>query len=159
MSLPAAVASVLKKYATFSGRARRSELWWWILAYTVVFGAISSFTTFPAAVEYADAVAAAADAEDLAAAMTAYLGALAIPSLLSLALLLPNIAVQVRRLHDIGKSGAWWWISLVPFVGVILLIVWYATEGTRGPNQFGPDPKVVEEPSVPVVVLARELSP
>lgn len=158
MTLPAAVASVLKKYATFSGRARRSELWWWVLAYAVVYGAVASFTLIPAALEYTQALSVAADAEDVAAALTAYLSGITLPALFALAFLLPNIAVQVRRLHDIGKSGAWWWFNLVPFVGAILLIVWFATEGTRGPNQFGPDPKAVDAPAVPVVV-AEVLSP
>ena len=58
-----------------------------------------------------------------------------------LALVLPGLAVQVRRLHDIDYSGAWWFIAFVPLAGVIVLIVFWATEGTRGPNKYGPDPK------------------
>ena len=62
-------------------------------------------------------------------------------TLYSLAVLVPGIAVGVRRMHDIGKSGWVLLFGLIPLVGAILLIVWSATEGNRGPNQFGPDPK------------------
>jgi uncharacterized membrane protein YhaH (DUF805 family) len=61
--------------------------------------------------------------------------------LLSLALLLPYLGIAVRRLHDTDRSGWWILIGLVPIVGIILLIVWYCTAGTAGPNTYGPDPK------------------
>jgi uncharacterized membrane protein YhaH (DUF805 family) len=54
--------------------------------------------------------------------------------------LLPYISVAVRRLHDTDRTGWWWWLSLIPIVGWIILIIWYATQGTRGPNRFGDDP-------------------
>lgn len=60
-----------------------------------------------------------------------------------LALLLPGLAVAVRRLHDQGKSGAWIFITFVPFIGGIWLLVLMCLEGTRGPNQYGPDPKAI----------------
>jgi len=59
-----------------------------------------------------------------------------------LAIMLPYISVAVRRLHDIGRSGWWYWIALIPLVGFILLIVWFARKGDSGPNQFGPEPAV-----------------
>ena len=58
-------------------------------------------------------------------------------------MLIPSIAVGVRRLHDTNRSGWWILIGLVPCVGFIILIVFYAMEGVRGDNQYGPDPKVV----------------
>ncbi len=59
-------------------------------------------------------------------------------SLFSLAVFLPSISVAVRRLHDTDRSGWWWWLILIPLVGIIILIVWYATRGgTSGPNRFG----------------------
>lgn len=58
-----------------------------------------------------------------------------------LAFLLPGISVLVRRMHDIDKSGWWIWIGLVPLVGGIVLLVFACTEGTKGANRFGPDPK------------------
>ena len=58
-----------------------------------------------------------------------------------LAILIPSLAVIVRRLHDIGKSGWFYFVSLIPFIGSIWLIILFATEGDKGPNQYGPDPK------------------
>ena len=65
--------------------------------------------------------------------------------LYALAVLLLSIAVGVRRLHDVDKSGWWLLIALIPLIGAIVLIVWLATDGNRGDNRFGPDPKAGEE--------------
>ena len=100
---------VLKKYAVLSGRARRKEYWMFVLfnmIVNIILGAIS------------------AQAPDLAILGTIY----------SLAVLIPSIAVGVRRMHDTDHSG--WWI-IVPLVNLIFAV----TEGTRGSNRFGPDPK------------------
>ncbi|WP_328537948.1 DUF805 domain-containing protein [Streptomyces sp. NBC_00344] len=109
---------VLKNYAGFSGRARRQEYWMYtlfnILAVIVV--AIVSFVLF-------------------------HNGLLV--AVYYLAVLLPTLAVMVRRLHDTGKSGWWFFISLVPFVGGIILLVFLASEGERQPNAHGADPKAV----------------
>lgn len=61
--------------------------------------------------------------------------------MVSLALLVPRFALTVRRLHDINRSGWWLLLILVPLFGWIALLVFYCTEGTRGPNRFGPDPR------------------
>ncbi|MDG4768408.1 DUF805 domain-containing protein [Solwaraspora sp. WMMD406] len=61
----------------------------------------------------------------------------------SLALLLPSLAVGVRRLHDTDRSGWWLLIALIPIVGAIVLLVFFVLDGTHGPNRFGPDPKDV----------------
>jgi uncharacterized membrane protein YhaH (DUF805 family) len=53
---------------------------------------------------------------------------------------MPSLSAMVRRLHDTDRSGWWYWLALVPLIGIIILIVWWATEGTRGPNRFGDDP-------------------
>ena len=58
----------------------------------------------------------------------------------SLVVLLPGIAVGVRRLHDLDRIGWWLLLAFVPLVGTIILIVWFCTRGTPGPNRFGPDP-------------------
>jgi uncharacterized membrane protein YhaH (DUF805 family) len=58
----------------------------------------------------------------------------------SLAVLLPSLAVGVRRLHDTGRSGWWLLLGLIPLIGIIILIVWFATEGDRATNQYGPNP-------------------
>jgi uncharacterized membrane protein YhaH (DUF805 family) len=96
----------LSKYVDFSGRAPRSEYWWFYL--TVMVAVV------------------------VASLMSEALGALVM-----LGLLLPNLAVSVRRLHDTGKSGWWLLMGLIPLVGPILLIVWLATEGDRQANVYG----------------------
>ena len=99
---------VLKNYATFSGRARRKEYWMFVLFNTIfafVFGFVCGLIGFP----------------DLA-------------QLYTLAILLPSIAVGVRRMHDVGKSG---WFLLIPIYNFILAV----SEGEKGENQYGQDPK------------------
>jgi len=111
MTFPQAIEAGFKNYVNFSSRASRSEYWFWIL-FSVV----------------GQAVFAVADA------MTGF-GVLSV--LFVLSTLLPGIAVAVRRLHDLDKSGWFLLLVLVPLVGAIILIVWACQEGTRGPNRFG----------------------
>jgi uncharacterized membrane protein YhaH (DUF805 family) len=109
----------LKRFADFSGRSRRKEYWMFQLLLGVAyFGVIM--------------VSAASKSENVA------LGLLVV---FALGVLIPGIAVQVRRLHDIGKSGVWIFISLVPIIGGIWLLVLNCSEGQNGQNQYGPDPK------------------
>ena len=99
---------VLKNYTTFSGRARRKEYWMFILFNTIfgfVFGIIFGLIGVPE-----------------------------LTQLYTLATLLPSVAVGVRRMHDVGKSG---WFVLIPFYNFILAV----TEGEKGQNQYGQDPK------------------
>ena len=119
MSFTEAIKAVLNKYATFSGRARRSEYWYWILFTSVVSSGLS----------------AGLRATDNGTFFTI------LETLFSLAVLIPGLAVTWRRLHDIGKSGLNYLWVLLPIVGWILLIVWCARPGVSGPNQYGPDPK------------------
>ena len=116
MKFMPAVKTALTKYVPFEGRACRSEFWWYSL-----FGAICGI------------VAASADG-----LMTGDIGGVYL--VVALGLLLPSVAVNVRRLHDIGRSGWWYFIALVPIVGAIVLLVWYCTKGTAGTNRFGDDP-------------------
>ena len=109
-----AIVICLTNYVGFSGRAPRSEYWWFVL-----FGII------------VDIVAGLLDF---------VLNISVLYPICALALLLPSLAVAIRRLHDIGRSGWWWLIIFVPLVGAILLLVWACTAGTRGQNQYGPDP-------------------
>jgi len=95
---------VLQNYATFSGRARRSEYWYFFL-FNVIIGFVCGLMQVP----------------DLA-------------NIYTLAVLIPGIAVGVRRMHDVGKSG---WFLLIPIYNLILAF----TEGEKGTNQYGPDPK------------------
>lgn len=136
MSFLDAIKSVFRQYATFSGRARRSEFWYWMLfnlLLGIVLGILSSAT--------------GGMQIDPATGMPDYGPTGILSNIISLALLIPTIAVTVRRLHDTDRSGFWWFIGLIPIVGAIVLIVFAAQAGTPGPNRFGPDPKAVEQPT------------
>jgi len=115
MSITDAVRSVLTQYATFSGRARRSEYWWFFLAYFI--------------------------ASVVASIIDGILGVTVLGVILALGLLIPSLAVGVRRLHDIGKSGWWLLIGLIPLVGAIVLLVFACQDSQPGTNQWGPSPK------------------
>lgn len=121
MSFMDAVRSVLSKYATFSGRARRSEYWWFVLFYLIV--------------------AVVATAIDSAAGLPQTAGNGPVTMLVALALLLPSLAVTARRLHDTGRSGWWMLLSLIPFGGLVVLI--FAVQDSRGPNAWGQSPKAL----------------
>lgn len=118
MGFGEAVKSCLSKYFTFSGRAPRSEYWWFTLA--MVIGSI---------------IAAMLDA----VLMGANDGGL-FSVVFSLAVCIPAISVTVRRLHDIGRTGWWWWIYLVPVIGVVVILVFACLKSQPGANRFGPNP-------------------
>ncbi|MGW0363973.1 DUF805 domain-containing protein [Streptomyces sp. NPDC002990] len=109
---------VLKKYADFSGRARRQEFWMFFLFNLAVAVVLLIIDTV------------------IGANMIIY-------GLYLLATLVPTLAVTVRRLHDLGKSGWWYFIAFVPLIGGIWLLVLMATAGQPQPNEYGPDPKAV----------------
>jgi len=113
---------VLKKYADFNGRARRKEYWMFFL-FNVIFVFIAMTL---------DNMLGLSDA-------TTGLGPLY--GIYSLAMIIPSIAVAVRRLHDVNKSGWWMFISLVPIIGGIWLLVLMFTESKPGTNQYGINPK------------------
>jgi len=98
-------------YADFNGRARRAEYWYFFLFNVVisfVIGFIAGLVKMPW-----------------------------LASIWTLAVLVPGIAIAVRRMHDVGKSG---WYMLIPFYNIVLA----CTEGVKGPNEYGPDPKATE---------------
>jgi uncharacterized membrane protein YhaH (DUF805 family) len=111
-----------KKYACFSGRARRKEYWLFVL-----FNLIASIIIGVIAGVLAGATGVGA---------FSYLG-----PIYSLAVLIPGFAVLFRRLHDIGKSGWWWLIAFIPVIGVIVLLVFCCLDSQPGDNQYGPNPK------------------
>ena len=127
MSFQDAVRTCLQqKYVDFSGRARRSEYWYFFL-----FGVIVSVVA-----GIIDGILGTRGA----AGGTGLVGAIA-----SLALLLPGLGVGVRRLHDTGRSGWWLLIGLVPIVGWIILLVFFLQD-SQAANQHGPNPKAVGSP-------------
>lgn len=132
MTLFEAIGSVLSKYGSFAGRARRSEYWWFALANAVVMNILSAVLVLPNA-EYG--------VVNGTYSFHAEGPGVLIWLLLGLALFLPGLAVTVRRLHDTGTSGGFIFIWLVPVIGWILLLVRLIKEGDSGPNQYGPDPR------------------
>ena len=104
---------ILKNYVNFEGRANRPEFWWFFL-FNLIIGAILG--CFGKAGVW-------------------------LSSIWSLAILLPYLGVSVRRLHDINKSGWYLLLALIPIVGIIILIIWWAKEGDAGVNQYGPVPE------------------
>ncbi|AOK51470.1 DUF805 domain-containing protein [Burkholderia stagnalis] len=122
MNFTDAIQSVFNQYARFDGRARRAEYWYFALLTFIVSIACQLVTMV-------------GRSENTIALL------LAIAALLvSLALIVPSLSVTVRRLHDIGRSGWFLLIALIPVVGGIILLVWMCSRGNNGPNRFGPDP-------------------
>jgi uncharacterized membrane protein YhaH (DUF805 family) len=113
---------VFENYANFNGRARRSEYWYF---------ALTSIIIFIIAMILDNVLGIAFD----------NIGYGPIYITFALATLLPGLAVTVRRLHDVGKSGWFYFIVLIPFIGSIWLLVLFCTEGDQGTNSYGPDPK------------------
>lgn len=135
----------LRRYADFSGRSRRMEYWMWVLFNTVVTSILIGFifAGMPwseiMAREQATAAGMVYTGPEGAPGVSFYIG-LALIGLWTLGTIVPNIAVAVRRLHDQDKSGWLYLISFIPFGGLVLF-VFFLLDGTRGPNQYGPDPK------------------
>jgi uncharacterized membrane protein YhaH (DUF805 family) len=114
MSFADAVKTGFTRFATFQGRASRSEFWYFMLFIflgSAVLRTIDAITGLPV------------------------LGAI-----FALVTLIPNIAVSVRRLHDTDRSGWWYLLFLVPIVGVVVLLIWFCTKGTGADNRFGGSP-------------------
>ena len=122
MGFGEAISSGFANYVNFSGRAVRSEYWYWAL-FTIVGGLVASIV---------DTVAFGTGP------MNGGVGIFG--ALFNLAVLLPSIAVSVRRLHDLDKSGWWLLLFFIPLVGAIILIVWFCRRGTPGSNRFGDAP-------------------
>jgi uncharacterized membrane protein YhaH (DUF805 family) len=111
------VAICFRKYLVFQGRAPRAEFWWFVL-FTIICSGVAALVNY----------ALFGESEGI------------VTGIVEIALLLPGLSVQVRRLHDIDRSGWWYWLFLIPIVGWIILLVWNCKRGTPGPNRYGPDP-------------------
>lgn len=141
-----AIKACFGKYATFSGRARRSEFWWFYLLQCIPSWCLSGLVQWKTAkaAELTSQLTLSNSQEILDQASSVdtifYLGA-AVFGLISLALLVPSLAVWVRRLHDVGKSGKnLLWVLLCGIGGLIPLFMCIG-DGNKGANQYGADPK------------------
>ena len=116
----------LKRYAEFTGRSRRKEYWMFVLLSIGIYFIASIL--------------------DRIAGMNGMIAGTygPITALVVLGLLVPSLAVSIRRLHDSDRSGWWLLLGLVPMVGEIIVLVFMVLEGTRGANRFGADPKAGE---------------
>ena len=132
MTFIQAVERVYSHYADFNGRARRSEYWYFILFYYLVTAALSLFLFTQAGI--------------------------VLLGLFNLANLVPLLAVCWRRLHDLGRSGVWALLGLIPLVGGVVLLIWLAQPGQPGPNQYGPDPVYRQAPPAPGLAATSLLS-
>lgn len=121
VSFSQAVRMAFDSYCRFQGRSSRSEYWWWVL-FTFILG--SALSLLELLLGFSSTAAQATN------------------GLLSLALLLPGLGLSVRRLHDINKSGWWILLGLIPVVGAIVLIIWFAQNSQMQDNQYGPVPNM-----------------
>jgi uncharacterized membrane protein YhaH (DUF805 family) len=121
MTFGEAIRSGFDHYVKFDGRASRRAFWWWALFVLLV--------------------DIAANLIDLA------IGAPIFSAIVGLGLLLPNLSVSIRRLHDTNRSGWWILIGLIPLIGWIVLLVFYLQQGDAGENRFGPPPEMVTAPA------------
>jgi uncharacterized membrane protein YhaH (DUF805 family) len=135
MDFQQAVKSCFAKYATFPGRAARSEFWYWQLFLTVA----------GVAVAIVDAVLG--------------LHSKPLGLIFYLVTLAPTLAVGARRLHDTGRSAWWLLLWLVPLIGWIVLLVWACTRGSNGYNGYGPDPLPRESTDTRHRVKAQDVPP
>jgi uncharacterized membrane protein YhaH (DUF805 family) len=124
----------LKRYADFSGRSQRQEYWMFYLLNIVVL--ILAIALALAGVPWSE-MQTNPDAQP---GPLLWLG-IGVAAIWVLATFIPNIAVAVRRFHDQNQSGWMYLLSMIPYVGGIILLVFMCIDGTPGPNQYGPDPK------------------
>ena len=117
----------LKKYAAFIGRARRREYWTFVIVNDIigfVLGFIVGLAGITPQTEYS-----------------------VLAVIFGLFVLIPSLAVSVRRLHDTGRSGWWLLIGLIPIIGVIVLLIFYVLDSQAGTNEYGPSPKITDSSS------------
>ena len=118
MNFPQAIASGFKKYVTFAGRSSRSEYWYWVL-FSIIGGIVTGTLDYAIFSE-----------NDYATPLN---------SIFNLVCFLPSLAVGIRRLHDIGRTG-WWVLIAITIIGIILLIIWACQKSDTGANAYGPEP-------------------
>jgi len=119
MNFGEAITAGFRNYVNFSGRAFRSEYWYWVL-FTLILAIVTGIL-------------------DAAVFPDSEAGGGPLSTVSSIVILLPSIAVGVRRLHDIDRTG-WWYLIVFTIIGIFVLIYWACQPGTPGANRFGPDP-------------------
>jgi uncharacterized membrane protein YhaH (DUF805 family) len=124
MDFGQAIATGFRKYVTFSGRASRSEYWYWVL-FSIIGGIVTGTVDYAI---FSD--------NDFSSPINA---------IFNLILFLPSFAVGIRRLHDIGRTG-WWVLITLTIIGIVVLIVWACQKSDTGPNAYGPEPVGVTPP-------------
>lgn len=171
MGFGEAIKVCFNKYAVFSGRARRSEYWWFYLfmqlvyiPFAIVAGVLYGVSWGPV-IAQADANGTIPESafDDFNA--TPMVIGIVIMVLAGLAFLLPSLAVTVRRLHDTGRSGWWYLLSFVPFGGIVVLVFMFL-DSEPATNQYGPDPKAGDRwsgipaaPAYPTAPMAQGSMP
>ena len=139
MTFGQSVKHVFSNYASFQGRASRSEFWWFYL-FMIIANAILAIPY------YIGLAQSSAKVDPVTGEITeASLSGLAIFGLVllgiwALATIIPIISVSVRRLHDGNRTGWWWWLNLLCFIGPIIVLIFYILPGTPGPNRYGEGP-------------------
>ena len=112
----------LKKYAEFEGRTTRKEFWMFVLFHVLIMIGLMIL----------DNLLGLADSRSGYGVLTGLYG---------LAVFIPGLAISMRRLHDIGKSGWWLLLNFIPLIGPLVLIVFYVIDSEKGSNEYGPNPK------------------
>lgn len=139
----AAVRSVLVNSFNFSGRAQRSEFWWWALVQPIL---MIGFIWFDVLRLRGMDVEMLANVSPDASALYMMM----ITPWVSLLLIIPNLSVSIRRLHDIGKSGLWYLLIFVPLIGPLVLLVFWVLPSENTPNSWGPPPGNIAEKNDPI---------
>lgn len=163
LSFVEAIKACFAKFATFSGRARRSEFWWFYLLNAIPSMIMSYMVNWKMGVKAEleqkawDAAFGGGDLSALEAQASSYdtifYSVVGICLVVMLVLLIPMLAVWVRRLHDVGKSGHMLWLFLLCGIGGLIPLVMAIPDGKPEPNQYGPSPKYAapEPPAAPAV--------
>ena len=154
----AATKSALSKYITFKGRASRSEYWWFglvqlfILTGVAYCEAVPFITEFTPIIDHATDLGISREQRALLIIKT-FLGFFKITLSLYAFLILPNISVTVRRLHDSNLKGSWYWVVLLPFIGGLVFLYFIMRKSRDAGNRFGPSPF---DPSAPAPVKEKK---
>jgi len=120
--------TIKNRYAKFDGRASRSEFWYFVLFYFIanlILALVDTFIINPM----------------LGATPEQAMQGGILEIIFALAMLVPSLALAIRRLHDIGKSGWWYLIVFIPLIGLLALLYFFVQDSQPGNNQYGPNPK------------------